>query len=375
MEKDFKDCLSSFVKVSSLIVLITLIIAVLFIYGAAKTFHLIDSYKPIELYEKKFIDYDPFGFDPDSGIKSIKEKRLNGFINGDSWHTQFWEDGKKVYDLYPQLSPLKSRINLFNNEKAKAHLIVAGDSQTFGTGVKEGLIYSHLLAKKYDDINVYNLGHVAWSPASTYAVVDKRNGVDLKKYFPEEKGIFLYLMFPYLTSRDFGTTDTIAFTSGYLTHLERKGDSLITHGIFKDSNKFEYNLKKLLSYFDLASFYEGTIVPLFYEEDGDEIRRKTYDFTAFIFSKMKEKYVERYPQGKFYVALCDSLNEDSDKLLKSFIEKYSLAAIDLSDQPVCNSLKPFSYGDNHLNNMGHEKISELIEHRVIKPNLSFLVGE
>lgn len=360
-------------KTTFIIGFITVFLLITTLICSAKLFHFYDQQNPLNLYVKEPIGHDPYFSEENSGLKSIKDQRLNGFYSEESFRQDYIKkNGTVIYDVFQSISPFKSRINLFKKENVNAHLILAGDSQTFGSGVEDNEVFSNILAKKYKEFNTYNLGNLGWSPASTYVIVDRRYGVKLKKYIPEEKGVFVYLMFPYLAARDYGSTDTISFSSGYLTNLEIVNRDLVAQGTFKDSHDLNINLKKLLAILGLDNFYENILIPFLHKGGLQGVRRDQYNFSAYILSRMKRKYLERYPKGKFIVAYCDVLGEDYYNYLLKALVYLNVEVVSFKDEDVCRGLKFYSYSDVHFNKYGHQRISELISQRIIQQNLDLL---
>lgn len=338
-----------------IILFITISLFLFTLVFAIKLFHLIDSTYPIDFLEGKFIDYDPYFYSEKSKLETFKKNRANGFVRESTWQGQYITNtGRIVYNVKYKLSELKSRTNLIKKIKSK-HLIFAGDSQTFGVGVKDEEVFTNLLNKELKFFNSYNLGYPGWSPASTYALLKPENKVDLEGFIPNQEGMMVYLFYPYLSARDVGEISTITFTSGYLTYLTKEQEKLKSMGTFKDSDEFYINAKKFFSFFRLEELFRKAIKPLFVKLDP----LNDYRMTTLIFSEMEKLYLNRFPKGMFYVAICDNFfvkDSEYDFPLIA-LRKSNLNLIDLRGYEVCNSLK-YYYNDHHLSPDGHVKLAE-----------------
>ena len=337
-----------------------------FLFVFTKTFHLVDSHYPIELYEKRFIDYDPYFSATGSLTKPLKEKRINGLINESKWETKHYNrQGQLEFSAQYNLSKIKSRINLFQKE-AQKHFIIAGDSQVFGIGVNDENVLTNFLNQNSRAINYYNLGYPGWSAASTFALINPENKVKIKNLINEDEGHFIYILYPYLMDRDRGSVDTIAFTNGHLTYLQQDGNKLKTMGVFKDSDDFVINLKKLLAFLGLDGFYRDILLSTFYR-GYDEYNLENYKFTSLIFKNMQEAYKSHFPKGKFSVVICENYSnseEEKNNLIDQLLER-NIKVYDFTPYTVCNSDKLY-FSDNHLTPEGHRELATLIQQNILR---------
>lgn len=360
-------------KNTLIISFITLLIGLSILYISGKVFYTYDNKKQLDYMNKQARGYNPYEFTKGSIIEPILNKRLNGFLKTTGWSEKYTHsNGKVYYDVMMNVSKIGSRINLFQDENTKSHFIVGGDSQTFGIGVKDEDVYSNVFNKNYDTFNTYNMGVAGWNPSSNLLFFDPKVGVDLKRYIKEDKGVMVYLLYPYLTLRDNGFPSALHYTAGLLTLYEKKSDGLIARGTFKSSDSFFLNLKKMATFYDKIDFFEKYIMTLPYGFDQRTLYQRAYDFTAHIMFAMQKYYLKSFPGSKFYVAVCDSLDEDKENDLILSLKNKNLNIINLKDHSVCRSVTPYSFPEFHMNEKGHLQMYELLNERVVNQNKTLL---
>lgn len=344
--------------------------AIIMLHYFSKRFSNKDSKEILNYSTKETLGTDIFYTEEDSFLFPIKSKRLNGFLPEVGWNDVLTNPntGEEIYNVNIELSIAGSRINLGIKENAGGHIIIAGDSQSFGNGVSDSEVTSNILNERYTDLNFYNLAHPTWSPASTYLFFDPEVGINMEQYVKEENGSFIYLLYPYLTYRDNGYPSTFDLTSGLTTNYKIVQNGLKTTGMFKDTNDFWTNLKKYSSYNNFSSFFENGVMPLKHSFSKKKLLRSSYAHTSLILAVMMNQYLSYYPESNFYVALCDPFNDDPDNMLIEELAYRELEIIDLRDEDVCSSSDEFYYLNNQLNVEGHQKIAELIQQRIIENN-------
>ena len=364
-------------KNTLIILFIALLMGGSVLYISGKLFYSYDNKEQLDYMNKEALGNNPYEFTKGSIIEPILNKKLNGLLKTAGWSEKYTHsNGKVYYDVMMNVSEIGSRINLFQDENAKGHFIVVGDSQTFGIGVNDEDVYSNIFNKSYDSFNTYNMGFAGWNPSSNFLFFDPKVGVNLKRYIKEDKGVMVYLLYPYLTLRDNGFPSALHYTAGLLTHYVKEGEELVAKGTFKNSDSFILNLKKMATFYDKIEFYEENIMTLPYGFNERKLYQAAYDFTADIMSAMQKYYLEFFPGSKFYVAVCDNLYEDKKNDLNFSLKSKKLNIINLKDQSVCRRINPYSFPEFHMNEKGHQQMYELLNERVVNQNKNLLgLGE
>lgn len=273
------------------------------------------------------------------------------------------KDGSVEYNISHKLSSIGSRVDLNQNQNASKHLLLVGDSQTFGVGVMDSEVYSNLLSEHLlnSDYRVYNLGFRGWGPAANYLLFDK-DLFDIRKYIKEKNGTFVYLFTPELTERDTGTASVFSYLYGTLPYYYKREGKYFVDGMFEDS---------------FSSAFDRFLASINYSDSYDQLRRKylpksinkvnwhrMYEKTAEIFVQMKKDYLNKFPGSEFVILICDYRLKD-DKRVNEVFDRYNLKYFDFRNEENCLGDRDYFFSEDHLNQKGHLNISKKIEKYVL----------
>lgn len=204
------------------------------------------------------------------------------------------------------------------------HLILAGDSNTFGQGVEDNWTLDSLFFKKFSNYNTYNFGQLGGGPSNTLALLETTSWFEQIK---ENKGKMIYIFYPeWMTMRVIGSKQYITLLGGQTPYFFLDSDKkLVRKGNLGDRliSKIFLLISKL-DYFHLI----GDLPPL--TEDHIELIAK-------IFNKMQLEYKKMFPSGEFAVAIIARMDvkhlfiSELEKKLSS--EGVKFATIDINSQP------------------------------------------
>lgn len=358
-------------------ILLIFIITIIFFLGLSFfivfSFHTFEKFYDINYVEQEIFPEGMFTTEENFPFKNLH--LYSSFFPRTPIKQKHYRPDKTLeFNVKMNISPIASRVDLFRDNDANKHLIIAGDSHTFGVGLEDEKVYSNLLAKEYDNIQVYNFAHMGWSPASTYLFFDPdlKENFQVEKYVKEKQGIFFYLYFPALSERDYGSADVLRYTLALIPYYKREGDELKVQGRFKDSFKFSH--LRLMGLLGMHLFWDRKVVPLFY--DSKEVRRKRYEKSAMIFSKMQESYLKRFPGSHFYVGICSlEFIEALDLEVNKVFKEYGIEFLDLRSKEFCTNQEEYYFTEHHLNDKAHLKIKDIIQSKIINDNRDLMFEE
>lgn len=258
--------------------------------------------------------------------------------------------GKVAYDSIYETDEFGMRFipNSLYPKKPKTHLIMAGDSNTFGEGVSTENSMPVLLAKKISQSHPYNLGVRGGGPHNTLAFME---------FFPwqemiiEKNGIFIYNYYDFLMERVIGSRNIIEWSLGNDPYYDLNDRGEITNkGKFKDTilTKFFIAINK--------SIWLRKLLPVL-----PKPHHKHTVLLAKIFLKISKEYSKHFPEGKFYVAINYSygavipnrLDELQIELIKNNVPYFVLPSTDFFKQE-------FSASDGHINAPGQQFSSDVL---------------
>lgn len=192
------------------------------------------------------------------------------------------------YDVMYTINGLGQRVMPATSPKTQ-HLIMGGDSNTFGWGLKDEETLPYLLSKKYENYHVYNFGHGGGSASNTLALM---GATSWNEQIKEKEGQFVYIFYPqWMTDRVLGTKNFLVWDHGGSPWYAIENGQLIRKGRFSD-RPLTYALR-FLSFIDVFGWIG----------DLPKISDKHIELFTQIFVKMKELYQAHFPNGKFTVVL------------------------------------------------------------------------
>jgi len=348
----------------NLIVVLFLSLSTISVIGFS--FHWFTRFKHIEKYPHyKIVNhYSPKEPD-DFPFKGLT--RYNSLISfshvGHEKHQP--PSGIVEYDNDYTINRIGSRVDLFNNSKNKKHIVLMGDSQTFGVGVEDQKVYSNLIGEKLkEEFNVYNLGFKGWGPASNFLHLDPKVS-NLTNYISESSGHLTYLYFPELSERDVGTSSIFSYLYGFLTEYKIENNLLVLKGKFEDNPWLGFD--RFMGMIDKGEVWDNLKRKYLPDTINRVSYSKMYNKTARIFEQMNKNYKELYPNGKFTVFICE-YRDIIDLRVNKVFDQYDFEYIDLRKDDFCTGGLNYFFTENHLNSEGHRRMANTI---LSKLNITF----
>lgn len=213
-------------------------------------------------------------------------------INSRIEHIKQEVGGPDRFDVFYNINELGQRVLPTPKEKRKNHLIVAGDSNTFGIGNKDEETVAFQMGQAHPEYEAYNFGHGGGGPHNTLALLEN---YPWEKQIKQTDGMMIYIFYPqWMTVRVLGTKDFIKWDGGLSPWYELdKNENLVRKGYFN-----QRRLSKVLRFIDSIDRFHLV---------GDLPKVSTDDFKLIskIFQKMKFEYLKKFPKGRFVVAISD----------------------------------------------------------------------
>lgn len=258
--------------------------------------------------------------------------------------------GINGYKAFYNINKVGQRI-LPTQTSKRYHLIVAGESNTFGIGVSDEETLPYLLSQKHPDYHAYNFGHPGGGPHNTFARFEK---TDWHSQITEKDGRMIYIFSPaWMLERVAATKNYISWDRGNSPWYELENGKLVYKGILRDRLQTKVlNFIRLIDYFgwvgDLPKF------------NTDHLKLATK-----LLEETKRQYLKVFPKGKFTVVLSNYVMWDSalSNELISLLQAADVEVVLINKNPQ-NDLK-FHFADFHFNYEGQKMVESEIS-KVIK---------
>jgi hypothetical protein len=253
--------------------------------------------------------------------------------------------GQVVFDVLYEINNWGLRKLPAPKNKRKNHLIIAGDSNTFGVGVKDEETIPFLMTNKLPDYHGYNFGIVGSGPHNTLALLEF---TPWEKEIEETDGKMIYIFYPaWLISRLIGSKDYIKWANKINPwyDLDEK-NNLVYRGNF--DSRFATYVYKIINLVD----YYGWVGNL------PKINSGHIKLAAKVFFKMKIEYLKKFPKGKFIVAVSDASNI-THEMVQEVITILKAEGLDVVYIPSEKINDPsFHFLDYHYNQLGQQFMAD-----------------
>ncbi|MBC7711730.1 MAG: hypothetical protein H7177_00225 [Rhizobacter sp.] len=233
------------------------------------------------------------------------------------------------------------------NPNANKHLIIAGDSNTFGIGVKQEETLPVLLSKKMTDYHPYNFGIRGGGPHNTLAMLEF---MPWKNLINEPAGIFIYNYYDFLIDRVIGSKDYLDWMKGNAPYYQLNSSDEVEYA----GNFGDLIISKIFMVISSVKWL-NSLFPV--------LPRHRYQHSILlgkVFLKMQSEYKSKFPDGKFIVAINYIFDELVPNRLKELEEELKLNHIKFIIIPKQMQNIQIRYPEeNHLNVNGHKTEAEL----------------
>lgn len=291
--------------------------------------------------------------------KNFDEKQYEYLINKIGWvyhpnsinrQIVSIENTNQKFDVIYYLDEFGRRTNLPTSTDYNSHLILAGDSNTFGIGLNQNETLAYYAGKNLKRVHVYNYGHGGGGPHNTLAFL---SFFDWSNHIKEKEGKMLYLFYPeWMAQRVVGARSYILWDLAKSPWYALNSKNQLEYkGSFKDRWIITgfYKLVSKLDFFNIIG-------------ELPRLNQRHMQLTAKIFKEMEKEYLNKFPKGQFIVALSGYLLNKAEyitdlaKFLTEEKVKYSIIT-------PPNKLKNEKYHliDSHFNFEGVKFIYQEME--------------
>lgn len=235
------------------------------------------------------------------------------------------------------------------------HLILVGDSNTFGWGLNDDETLGHFLAKELKHFRIYNLGRSGTGPNDfLYKLKEK----DILKKIPKKNGVMILQFFPYYYPRVRGT--------GAYFHWQGPTDAPW------------YELNENSEIVHRGRFNERWTTPLYihlykyflinFKKDFPPIDKGTIELSIRIIKEIKSTYLKTFPKGKFLVLLMPDFSKPNSLTLeKSLLKELKLDFIQINSIGNFNKkINEFFQKDDHFTSLANQTIAREIAKEIPK---------
>lgn len=259
-------------------------------------------------------------------------------------------DGLLMYEAVYNINKVGQRTLPTSTQKAQ-HLIIAGDSNTFGVGLNDEETLPFLLSKKLPTFHAYNFGHGGGGPHNTLALFEKK---DWHSQVKEATGQMIYIYYPqWMDERAIGSKNYLVWDKGLSPWYEIENGQLVYKGSLKDRLQSKiFNFIRLIDYFHLV----GNLPRV----SNDHMK-----LIAKLLEEIKRQYLREFPSGKFSVVVSRYGLTDMklcDELI-SLLRAAKVNVVVINENPKVDMKLHFP--DFHFNSEGQKMIENELS-RAIK---------
>lgn len=204
-------------------------------------------------------------------------------------------DENELFSIDYKMDSYGRRKTPNDNDQTDSHLIVLGCSYTFGHGLKDNETLPYHLGRKFQKARPYNYGMQAYG---TYHITRLIETIDLQKEIEEKKGIMIYQFLNFHIVRSSGL-NYWSYLFPYTPIYELKGGELNYVALKKDEDWLTTNLLKM---FRRVPFLPS-LTPFHEMVSNSTHDRVFYQTYAHAIDKIKSRYLESFPEGRFVMMI------------------------------------------------------------------------
>nr|BDT30080.1 SGNH/GDSL hydrolase family protein [Bacteriovorax sp. HI3] len=254
-------------------------------------------------------------------------------------------NGPGRIDVFYNINEYGQRVIPPPKELRKKHLIIAGDSNTFGIGNKDEDTVTFQMGQAHPDYETYNYGHGGGAPNNTLALMEN---YPWEKTIRQPEGMMIYIFYPqWMTVRVMGTKEFIKWDGGLSPWYELdSNDQAKRRGYFN-----KRWLSKVLRIIDSIDRFHWI-------GDLPKVGASDFKLISRIFLKMKEEYMKKFPKGRFVVAISDYnlMRPIWSKDLMRYLAEDKIEFVEIHKGLM--DVKKFHLPDYHFNALGNKYVVE-----------------
>lgn len=265
----------------------------------------------------------------------------------------FTRDNKIVYSQTYHTGEYGIRVTAPASREVRGHLILAGDSNMFGIGVRDDETTPSQLAKKVSALNTYNFGMAGVGPNSTLFFLQN---FSLEKVIGKnKKGFFIYDFHHHLIDRVIGSKFYLSWSKSS-PRYEIESGQLVYKGTLESKwiSKF-YNFLNSLP-------YNEKLFPNLPRITHDHI-----ELTAKVLAEMKKEYLRQTDANNVFIvafnpAFDDDKFQEQRNDLQISLRKEGVETITFSKSELLSL--PKIRGEIHMNAEAHAHYAEMLYNKL-----------
>lgn len=258
----------------------------------------------------------------------------------------------RSYNVLYQINHLGQRTYPFYNTTKKKHLIVGGDSNSFGHGVGDTDSLPFILGEKYKLYHPYNFAQCGGGPSNTLALLESE---PWEKEILEKEGRMIYIFYPvWMSNRVYGGKEFLSFDRGKAPwYALNKEKELVRKGLLLDS--WQSRALLLLNFIDRFHLVG----------DLPKMNINHAELISKVLINIKNEYLKKFPQGKFTLVL-SSYGLKSNHYIPeiiSFLKKSNVEVVEINKHEQHKS--EWHLLDSHFGPIGQRMTADALS-EVIK---------
>ncbi len=241
----------------------------------------------------------------------------------------------------------------------KSHIVVLGDSNTFGEGLNDDETISYFLGRSFPTHRIYNYAFRGYGPGNSLALSETNR---LSKEVLEEKGLVLFFFMTSHASRLIGSLPIFRWSEGWHPYYEMDKDGiLVRNGTFKSAQPVLSWLKR--------TFARSNIYDLFDINYPDPYSAKNLNKLCQSFYQMKKNVSSQLPGSQFLIVIWGGASVNAKKVARC-LNAREIPFVDLMGArkraPVDSDLHPL---DGHYNQKIHLFYSKELSIKLLERGL------
>lgn len=254
----------------------------------------------------------------------------------------------RSYNVFYQINHLGQRIYPFFKTTKKKHLIVGGDSNSFGHGVGDRDSLPFILGEKNKSYHPYNFAQCGGGPSNTLALLES---TPWEKEILEKEGRMIYIFYPeWMSNRVYGGKDFLSFDKGRTPwYALNKKKELIRKGVLLDS----WQSKALLLINFIDRFHLVGDLP--------KMNINHAELISNVLINIKNEYLKKFPKGQFTLVLSSyglTRNHYIPEII-SFLKKSNVEVVEINKHEKHKS--EWHLLDSHFGPLGQRMTAAALE--------------
>ena len=226
--------------------------------------------------------------------------------------------GRMVYDVEFTHDEYGRRVTPVKNPDGRdTFFALIGCSFGYGAGVKQDQTLTAAIGELTEKTMPYNYSFLGWGPYDFLAVLEHLSASQIK----EKNGIMIYLYIDGHIERMLGSMSALRWKKGGVYYERTPDGKFVRNGTFETGRWFITKFYRLLGKSVLLERFDIDFPPPY---TPDHFR-----LFAEVIAAMRDEFLKKYPQGKFYVAIYPQI-KTGDKI-KPALDKLGVAYLDYTN--------------------------------------------